>query len=133
MEIFEKAAKKKLRFETSRGLLSAEDLYDLNLTSLDNIAKAVNKKLKDESEESFIKPVVPEQSDNKLRLDILKHVIDYKLKLADAAKARQEKQAKLLQIKDLMLKKQTEEMSAKSMEDLQNMFAELGGEEVLEE
>lgn len=77
--MFEKAAKCKLRFQSSKGALSVEDLFDLSLTSLDNLAKDVNRQLKAEVEESFIEKKSQNSSDLELRLDILKHVIAYKV------------------------------------------------------
>lgn len=53
MEIFERAARLKLRFETKKGQLSAEDLWDLPLsstterTNLNSIAISLHQKLKD--------------------------------------------------------------------------------------
>ena len=53
--MFEKASRMKLRFNTQRGVLSVEDLWDLPLIQLDNIAIALNKKLQESKTESFIK------------------------------------------------------------------------------
>ena len=39
LNIFEKASKQKLRFVTSKGMISSEDLWDMSLQSLDIIAK----------------------------------------------------------------------------------------------
>jgi len=56
MEMFAFATKKKIRFETSKGLLSVEDLWDLPLTSdngrpnLDDIAKGIYKAMKEGEE-----------------------------------------------------------------------------------
>ena len=50
--MFEKASRMKLRFNTQRGVLSVEDLWDLPLIQLDNIAIALNKKLQESKTES---------------------------------------------------------------------------------
>jgi hypothetical protein len=125
MEIFEKASKTKLRFATSKGLVSTEDLWDFSLTALDTVAKAVNRELKNESEESFISAKTSSNTALELRLDILKHIIAYKLAEKDAAAVRAEKQAKLAQLKELATNKANEQLSAKSLEDIQKMIAEL--------
>ncbi len=57
MNIFENASKTKVRFETSKGEVSVEELWDLSLTSLDSIAKVISKELKEASEESFISKI----------------------------------------------------------------------------
>ena len=63
MNNFEKATRLRLRFETSRGNLNVEDLWRLPLAELDKLAIALNKQLKESSEESFIKA---KSKDNKL-------------------------------------------------------------------
>ena len=54
MSNFEKASKLKLRFSTNRGELSIEDLWDLSLESLDQIAVAIDKALETAGKKSFI-------------------------------------------------------------------------------
>ena len=54
--MFEKASRMKLRFNTQRGVLSVEDLWDLPLIQLDNIAIALNKKLQESKTEASSKP-----------------------------------------------------------------------------
>ena len=84
--MFEKAARLKLRFDTPRGNLTVEDLWDIPLTgqqiSLDNVAKAVNKGLKASEEESFVAKPSSKDRVLSLKLDILKHVI--RVRLAEA-------------------------------------------------
>ncbi len=125
MEIFEKASRMKLRFDTSKGQLSTEDLWGLSLQSLDTIAKATNKKLKEDSEESFISARSTTSTVLDLQMDILKHVIAVKLAEKDAAALRAEKRAKLDQLKTIYAAKQNEQLSSKSLEDIEKLMAEL--------
>jgi len=92
MNIFERASRRKLRFSSTIGDLSTEQLWDLPLTTtrgdkndLDKLARLVHSELKDMEEGSF---VTKEPNENKiemeLRLEILKYVIDAKLKDQEA-------------------------------------------------
>lgn len=124
--MFERAAKCKLRFQSSKGALSVEDLFDLSLTSLDNLAKGVNRQLKAEVEESFIEKKSQSSSDLELRLEILKHVIAYKVGVAEASKKRDETLAKKSQIEDILLRKKSQQLEEMSVEDLQKLQEQLG-------
>jgi hypothetical protein len=125
MELFEKATKEKDRWETSKGMLSAEDLWDLSLPSLDTIAKAVNKKLKEESEESFISAKTSSNETLERKLNVLKHIIGVKLAEKEATKSRMERLAKIHQLKELAVSKANEQLASKSLEEIQKMIAEL--------
>jgi hypothetical protein len=125
MEIFARASKQKLRFDSTKGQLSTEDLWDLSLQSLDNLAKGVNRALKATQEESFIEAKTTANTELELKLDILKEIIADKLKAKAAATARAEKQAKLSRLKELMANKEDEALAGKSIEELQKMVAEL--------
>ena len=57
--MFEQASRSKFRFNSSQGLLTTEDLWDLPLTStryanLNDIAKELNRTLKATAEEDFV-------------------------------------------------------------------------------
>lgn len=125
MELFEKATREKVRWETSKGLLSAEDLWDLSLPSLDTIAKAVNKKLKEESEESFISAKSSANKTLELKLEVLKYIIGVKMAEREAAKLKFEKQIKIRQLKELAVAKSNEQLASKSLEEIQKMITEL--------
>ena len=98
MNIFEKAAKGKYRFNSMKGNLSVEDLYDLPLTSaqgvsLDGLAIDVNREIKATEEESF----VSENKPNTIlaaKFDILKHIIKAKIEEIESAKLAAGKKAK---------------------------------------
>ena len=123
-DIFEKAAKNKLRFQSSKGLLATEDLYDLNLTALDVIARKVNKEIRENEEESFISNRKP-STHNTLRLEILKYIIAEKISERDKAKEKAVREAQVSQLKDILAQKQAEELKGLSAEEIQKKIAEL--------
>jgi hypothetical protein len=103
--MFEQATRLKLRFETSRGMLSVEDLWDLPLSSqrgvsLDEIAISLHNALKHDTI-SFVDDT--EKPDPRLQLsfDLVKHVIDVRKaenKVAAEARAKAEQKQKILGI-----------------------------------
>jgi hypothetical protein len=128
--MFEKALKQKLRFDTSKGSISTEDLWDLSLASLNEIAKEVNKKIKASEEESFIDTKTTTSTKDQLKLEIIKFVIADKIATRDAYKARAEKQAQVAKIKSLIANKADEQLANASLEELSAMLAQVGAEEV---
>lgn len=125
MNIFEAASKRKLRFQMAKGPISVEELWDLSLTSLDNLAKTVNRSIKDSQEESFLTPKSQGDSEQELRLEILKHIIQSKQAAAEASRLRTEKMARLETLKGVLASKQMDALAQKSLEDLQKEVAEL--------
>ena len=129
MSNFEKASRLKLRFSTNKGELSVEDLWELSLESLDTIAKGVNKKLKDESEESFIGKKSSNNAVLELKMEILKEIITVKLKEKEVKASRAVKSAKLAQLKELANNKANEQLSGMSLEEINKLILELETEE----
>jgi hypothetical protein len=125
MSIFEKASKAKLRFSTSRGQLSTEDLWDLSLESLDSIAVAIDKALETAGKKSFIGKRDTTNTTLELQLEILKHIIEVKLAEKDAKAKRVERNAQLAQLKELAASKSNEALQGKSLEEINKMIAEL--------
>ena len=105
--------------------MSVEDLYDLSLTSLDTIAKNVNRQLKAEAEESFIEKKSSSSTELELQLEILKHVIGDKMAAAEASKKRAETIAKKSQNDEILLRKQSQELENMSTEDLLKLQGQL--------
>jgi len=117
--MFEKASRIKLRFKANVGLVSVEDLWDLTLTSLDSIAKDLNKQIKAESEESFITVKSKSNAALELGFEIVKHIIKVKLEEAEVKKLAAEKKAQKQKIMGLIEEKKDQALSAKSLEELQ--------------
>lgn len=118
MDLFQKALQNKWRFQTTKGALTPEDLFDLSLASLDNLAKAENKTLKASEEESFIPNARSGVNENRDRLDLLKAVIAIKVAEAEKKKRAADTAAKRQQLRELISAKQDDALKAKSMEDL---------------
>jgi len=123
--LFLEASRRKLRFETNKGQLSTEDLWDLSLTNLDTLAKAVNKKLKEDSEESFITVRSKTNTELNLKLEILVFIIRTKQEEQEAAKNRLAKQAELSTLKELLVNKKMQELSNLTSEEIQAKIAAL--------
>jgi len=132
MEMFEKAVRLKLRFDTPLGSLPVEDVWDLPLlpgrgknggrkggkACLDDLAKVLHKELQSDDSESFVLKRKRTNDELQLRFDIVKHVIDVRLeekeRAENVAKAKEKKQQILAIISD----KETEDLKGKSLEDL---------------
>lgn len=127
--IFEIAARKKLRFTTAIGSLALEDLYDLPLVAtnnrgggkvdLDGVAREANRQLKEIAEESFVelKPD-PRRGDLEVKLELVKAVIALKIEAQETAKKRAENAEKRRKLLDALASKEDQELSAKSKEEI---------------
>jgi len=131
--MFEKASKQKLRFDSVRGALTTEDLWDLPLTSrnsfdLDTIAKSVNSKIKEAEEESFVSVKVnPAKTKLTLQLDILKHIIAEKVQAATEAQERVQRESQRKKLEEVLATKQDAALSTLSVEELQAQIEKLKG------
>lgn len=131
MDIFQQASRIKARFDSPKGLLTVEDLWDLPLTSatgkanLDDIARGLHRALKETAEVSFVKPASTKPTDDQLCFDIVKFVIDTKMAERDAAAQETERKAKKQRILELIAKKQDETLEGKSEEELRQLAESL--------
>lgn len=122
--MFEKISRIKLRFETSQGMLTVEDLWDIPLTSargranLDDIARDLSKKLKDTETESFVVKVPKADEATQLAFDLVKHVIEVRLAENEAAQLAKTNKEKKQRILALIAKKENEQDEGRSLEDL---------------
>jgi len=125
--MFEKAIRQKFRFESSRGQLTAEDLWDLPLSSvskcsLDDVAKTLHRLLKNDDNVSFINPVQSTDETLQLKFDIVKHVISVRLlenEVAAKARTNRENRQKIMSIIE---HKENEALSTKSVDELRALL-----------
>lgn len=114
--MFEKASRLKLRFKSVNGLVSVEDLWDVPLTHLDSIAKALRKELR-ENEESFISET-KKNTTNELAFEIVKQVIEVRLAEKEEKKAAAEKAAKKQRLLEILENKQNASLENLTEEQL---------------
>lgn len=131
MNIFEQASIQKLRFQSVKGELTVEQLWDLPLQSrnqfdLDTIAKSVNRDLKSTEEESFVSTRVnPAKTRLNLMLEILKHIISVKMEAAEEARIKANKADEKEKLLRLLEEKQTEQLRSLSAEQIAERIKEL--------
>ena len=129
--MFEKASRLRVRFETSKGALNVEDLWDLPLTSttgkanLDDLARALHQQLESQNIGSFVLTVSPNNALEQLKFDLVLHVIKVRLAENEAARnlavAREKKQ----QIMEIISRKENESLSNASLDELRAMLGSL--------
>lgn len=130
-ETFIIAARNKIRFDSPKGQLSVEDLFDLPLTSntgkanLDDIAKGLHRKLKEDTEESFVMKKPKENTALQTGFTIVKYVIEVKLAEREMAANEADRAATRQKIMAYIEKKQDAALGEKSVEELMALLGSL--------
>ena len=131
MNIFEQATRRAIRFESAKGDLSVEQLWDLPLQSrslfdLDTVAKTVNRQLNAVTEESFVSVREnPAKETLSLKLELVKHIISVKLQEAEEARNRANKASEKEKLLRLLDEKQNEALRALTPEEIQERLKAL--------
>ena len=123
--IFEMATRTKYRFPY-KGMISVEDLWDLNQTQLDSIYKALNKEVKANQEDSLMFSQTQTDLDLQAKIEIVRHI--YTTKEQDAARrtAAAENAEKKRRILQILQQKQEDSLKNKSEDELLKMLNEIG-------
>lgn len=130
MNIFEQATRQAFRFESPKGFLTVEDLWNLPLTSntgranLDDIAKGLQQTLSNLAV-SFVTDTTPVNKVYQAKFDIVLHIINTKsaeAKAAEQASLAREKKQKIMAIIE---QKSDMRLADSSLEELQAMLEAL--------
>lgn len=126
MEIYKQGLKQGLRFTTSWGILTIEQLWSLNTTKLATIAKDLNSKIEEAtkgSSVSFLDEASTKVDETlQLSFDIVKDIYLTKKKEIDDAKDKASKKEHNQKIMALIVEKQEADLKNKSVEELQAMI-----------
>lgn len=132
--MYKKASRLKLRFESSRGPLTAEMLWDLKITELKTMVKAQAEKLqkleKPGDDLSFLEEIITSNETKeieieKLRFDILKDVFITRKDEAKDAAADVKKKEELSHLREILRDKKEEELKKLSAEELEERIRKL--------
>jgi len=120
--MYKEASKQKLRFQTSKGNLTTEQLWDLSTTELDVLAVSLETEYKQSGKKSFLVAKSTKDKTTKLRFDIVLDVLTTKVeeeeKVANARDIKEHNQ----KILSLIADKKEGELAGKSVKELEAML-----------
>jgi len=132
--MFIKAARLKLRFDTDKGGLSVEDLWGMKLivpegskaTSLDSIAIELDRQVKEaQGTRSFVRPAASTGDELlRLKLDIVKYIIDVLVTERDEKAKRQHRKDERQKLLELINQRENEAVAALPLDELKKKLAE---------
>lgn len=123
--LFEVASRRKLRFDSKHGKITVEELWDLSLDSIDSIAVALNNKIKTTETVSFVSNVSSVNTEDKLKFDIVIHIINTRKAESDALRERAVNAERARTIRAELSRRKEDAIKTKSDEDLQKELDEL--------
>jgi len=126
------AIKTKLRFPTTKGQLSPEDLCDLSLKDLDTLAMGIDAAIAQSGTKSFLETpdrrATASRVEQEMRLEIIKLIIADKQAENKARKAAGELKARREFLEGLLEKKQIDQLEGLSVAEIQAQLAALNAE-----
>lgn len=131
INLFEVASRKKFRFETRRGEVTVEQLWEVPMTgidSIDTIAIKLNSDLQQSSVKSFVHDSTPADTETTQKLELVKYVIAVRKAEAKARTEKAEKAAERKQLREAIAEQKKKELLSGSVEDLEKRLAALDEE-----
>lgn len=122
--MYKQAAQQKLRFATTKGNLTVEQLFDLSLTDLDSLAVAAEKEHAESGKKSFLTVRSVKDKTAKLKFDILLDVLQTKAEEAERLKEKKDRKERNQKILAIMEEKKDESLKGKSLKQLEAMLEE---------
>lgn len=129
MEQFITASKMKIRFDTQRGFLTVEDLWDLPLdggkVNLDAIAMDLYRQIKEQGTKSFVNKTKLVNNELQTKFDIVVYIIETRLEEGKREKEAAIRKEKKNQILDIIVRKENKDLEEKSIDDLKELLKTL--------
>lgn len=121
-DIYKYAAKHKLTFNTTKGILNVSDLFDLKVEVLDKIYSELKKQEDSANTFTLLEKKTSEKEVLEIKIAIVKDIVEDKLQAIETAKKAAETKAKNQRILELIAKKKDQELEGKSIEELEKML-----------
>ena len=122
--MYKQASRIGLKIQTSKGVLSVDQLWSLSLSDLTTTIIAVKKTLKktEDDDLDFLKSIDVKDPENELRFNILKDIYLTRKKEIEDIKSENEKKAFNNKIMDLIASKQEDALKNKSIDELEALL-----------
>jgi hypothetical protein len=122
MENYKQASKLRVRFQTTKGTLTVEQLWDLSLPELDLLAVSLEKDYKQSAKKSFLVAKSKKDKELKLKFDVALDILTTKVEENEAAQKEADTKAHNQKILGLIKDKQDDELKGKSIKELEKML-----------
>lgn len=128
--MFEMASKYKFRYPW-KGMITTEDLWDLNVKQLDAVYQALSKEMNalqdgDSLLSTTYADVFNKKQDLTTKIEIVKYIFNCKQQAAELNRMAAERSAKKQRIIDILAQKQENALQNMSEDELKKMLDELG-------
>lgn len=118
---FKQASRIGLRFNTTKGQLTVEQLWHLSLTELDTLAVRLEKECESAKSKSFLDVKKESDKETKLAFDIVLDILETKVAEKELALNAKKTKDFNQKIDNLIAEKQEEGLKGKSIEELEAM------------
>lgn len=123
--LFIEASRRAIRFTSSKGLLAVEDLWNLPLQALDNIAVSLDEQIQKAGKKSFLAKRAASTLELDLAFEVVKHILETRVAEDEAKKDKANKEAKRAQLKALLEEKQMDKIKGQTIEEIEAQLASL--------
>jgi hypothetical protein len=122
MDIYKEAIMQDLKVQTTKGLLTPQQLCTLNVNELDSLAVELQEKYEQSGKKSFLIKRSIKDKKAKLAFDIVLDILQTKNDQEEAIKKAAEIKENNQKIFDLIEKKQDQVLESKSIKELKAML-----------
>lgn len=122
--LFEIATRNRYRFNY-KGVMTVEDLWDLNVEALDAIFKTLNRQKKTADEDSLLTTKSAEDTELANKIELVKYIVSVKLAEAAERVSSAEKKAQRDKIMEIVAKKKNKALEDMGIDELMKKLEEL--------